>query len=61
VVSSYTTDKYNVVDTLGMTSNEAKMGHIGYLVGYATNFYIGILDSGHIPKHPVKEKKPETT
>jgi len=44
-----------------MTSNEAKMGHIGYLVGYATNFYIGILDSGHIPKHPVKEKKPETT
>jgi len=38
VISSYATGKYNAVDTLGMTSNEVKMGHIGCLVGHLISF-----------------------
>jgi len=47
----YATGKCNAVDTQVMTSNEAKMRHVGCLVGHATNFDSEILDSGHISKH----------
>ena len=40
-----------------MTTNEVKMGHIGCLMGHATNFDSGILNSGHISKHQLKEEK----
>ena len=60
VISSYVKGKCNALNTLGMTSNEAKMGQIGCLVGHATDSDSGILDSEHISKHSQEEEKPET-
>ena len=60
-VSLYVTGKCNAVDTLGMISNEAKMRHVGCLVGHATNSDSGILYSGYIFKHSLKNEKPKTT
>jgi len=40
-----------------MISKEAKMRHIGCLVGHLTSFDSEILDLGLISKHPLKEEK----
>ena len=44
-------------DTLGLIFNETKTEHIGCLVEYLTSSDSGILDSEHISKHQLKEKK----